>query len=199
MARIHLTLLSVLLYCVTYIYAAATVNSIAGPVAQGATVYVTYSFSSPPPGKVTLQVINLTTKDTKSLSDNLPITPASFKWVVDVAVGTYYLALNDGSGQVFSGNFDVSAGTLPPSTTPAAPAASTPAPAAPPASTPAAPAASATTPAASAASSSPASSSTASPAAESAKPSAANSAPSFSGYSLLISLAVVAAVMFHMA
>ncbi|CAH1757842.1 8671_t:CDS:2 [Entrophospora sp. SA101] len=106
MARIHLTLLSVLLYCVTYIYAAATVNSIAGPVAQGATVYITYQFSTPPAGKVTLQVINFTSKDTKFLSEDLPINPASFKWVVDVPVGTYYLAINDGSGQAFSGNFD---------------------------------------------------------------------------------------------
>jgi hypothetical protein len=199
MARIHriLTLLSVLLYFVAYINAAATVNSINGPVAQGAQIFITYVITGTPPAKINLQVINLNTKDAKVINDNLPVSPPSFPWVVDVPVGTYYFAINDGSGQAFSSNFDVSAGTLPPSTTPTTPAAATPAPA------PPAPAASAATPATSASASASAAASdspkASTPAATTPASASANSATSFSGYSLLVSLAVVAAVMFHLA
>ncbi|CAG8718967.1 14745_t:CDS:1, partial [Dentiscutata heterogama] len=41
------------------------------------------------------------------------LSTQSYTWLVNVPVGTYYLALNDGSGDKYSGTFSVFSAGLP--------------------------------------------------------------------------------------
>jgi cobalamin biosynthesis Mg chelatase CobN len=198
--------LAALIYYVTFIYAAATVETLNGPLGQGATVTIIYKVVGTPTIKVTLKAVDQTTKTELPISDDLPAALTSLSWTVNVPPSTYVLAINDGSGVNFSGPFTVVAGTGPTS----APVTGTPPVTTPPATTPVS-----TPPATTPVSSPPATSSSKAPgsvpptssgtatSAAATTPATAtpkSSAPtSFSGYSLLVSLTVVAAVMFHLA
>ncbi|CAG8458785.1 13175_t:CDS:2 [Racocetra fulgida] len=145
-----------------------SINTPGGSVANGATITITWTYTTQPnPLPGTLSVIDNTTKNTVVISSNITLSTQSFRWTVNVPAGTYYLALNDGSGDKYSGTFTVFQAGAPP-----APAASGTAAAAPPAAS-GAPAATASA--------------------------ASLTGSSISGYKLLFSLIVVAAVMVHFA
>ncbi|CAG8471014.1 11698_t:CDS:2, partial [Scutellospora calospora] len=146
-----------------------TLNTPSGSIAVGATVTITWVYTPQTnaiPG--ILSCIDSTTQNTTIISNTINLASQSYQWTVNVPAGTYYLALNDGSAQ------------------------SAPAPAQAPAASqgPAQPQASAK-------STSP---SSAAPKSSSAPTTPTNAAASFtgssiSGYKLLFSLIVVAAVM----
>ncbi|KAF0474724.1 hypothetical protein F8M41_024658 [Gigaspora margarita] len=104
------------------------INTPAGSVANGATITLTWSYTpqtNPLPG--TLSVIDNTTKNTVVISSSVNLASQSLSWTVNVPPGTYYLALNDGSGDKNSGTFSVfqaggAAPTAAPSSSPATPA-----------------------------------------------------------------------------
>jgi len=208
MARFHFIILAALIYYVTLIYAAATVESLSGPLGQGATVTITYKVVGTPTIKVTLKARDQATQNELPISDDLPAALTTLTWTVNIPPGTYVLAINDGSGVNFSAPFTVIAGSAPTSTpVTGTPPVTTPPATTPPATTPPATTPPATTPAATSSSKAPVSgspsSSVSSSAAATTTPATStskSSAPtSFSGYSLLVSLTVVAAVMFHLA
>ncbi|CAG8502409.1 14077_t:CDS:2 [Cetraspora pellucida] len=140
------------------------INTPPGNLAQGATTVLTWQYTASPQQNATvatLRVINNSTGNTSSISNNINLADQKVTWIVNVVPGTYYLALNDGTGDKFSGFFNVVAGTP-------APAASGPPPAGKASNAPSASVASFT-------------------------------GSSVSGYKLLFSLMVVAAVMVHFA
>jgi len=83
------------------------INTPAGPITQGAKVPITWSTKGPTTQPGTLTAIERTTQNTSLISENVDINTGQFDWVVDVNPGTYNLAMNDGSGNKFSGAFDV--------------------------------------------------------------------------------------------
>ncbi|RIB00623.1 hypothetical protein C2G38_2150792 [Gigaspora rosea] len=114
----------------------SAINSPPGSIANGATITITWSYtpqSNALPG--TLSVIDNTTKNTVVISSSVNLASQSLSWTVNVPAGTYYLALNDGSGDKYSGTFIVFqvGGATPaaaPSSSPATPSTpATPAPA----------------------------------------------------------------------
>jgi hypothetical protein len=88
------------------------INTPSGPITQGVTIPITWTTSAPATQPGTLNVINKNTQNTTLISDNLDLNAKKLDWVVNVDPGTYNLALNDGSGNVFSGAFDVVARML---------------------------------------------------------------------------------------
>ncbi|CAG8645981.1 279_t:CDS:1, partial [Dentiscutata heterogama] len=133
----------------------SAVNTPAGSIANGATITITWSYTpqaNAVPG--VLSIVDNTTKNTIIISSSITLSTQSYQWTVNVPTGTYYLALNDGSGNKYSGTFTVfqpagAAGAPAPAASgPAAPVASGPAAPAPAASGPAAPAPAASGPAA---------------------------------------------------
>ncbi|CAG8758965.1 2764_t:CDS:2 [Gigaspora margarita] len=184
----------------------SAINTPSGSVANGAMITITWSYTPQAnalPG--TLSVIDNTTKNTVIISSSITLSTQSYQWTVNVPPGTYYLALNDGSGDKYSGTFTVfQAGGAAPAASGAAPAASAasggaapaPAPAASGAPAGGAPAASGAAPSAAAPaspaqpspaaqqpSSQPASPAQPSPKAPSASSGASNASPSSSGKS----------------
>ncbi|RIB28293.1 hypothetical protein C2G38_1535282 [Gigaspora rosea] len=110
----------------------SAINTPAGSVANGASITITWSYTPQAnalPG--TLSVVDNTTKNTVIISSTINLSSQSFMWTVNVPAGTYYLALNDGSGDKYSGTFTVfqAGGTAPAAASGAAPAASGAAPA----------------------------------------------------------------------
>ncbi|CAG8707467.1 3732_t:CDS:1, partial [Cetraspora pellucida] len=86
----------------------SSINTPGGNVAIGATITLTWSYTAQPnPLPGTLSVIDNTTKNTVIISSNITLSTQSFQWTVNVPAGTYYLALNDGSGDKYSGTFTV--------------------------------------------------------------------------------------------
>ncbi|CAG8454450.1 455_t:CDS:2, partial [Gigaspora rosea] len=86
----------------------SAINSPPGSIANGATITITWSYtpqSNALPG--TLSVIDNTTKNTVVISSSVNLASQSLSWTVNVPAGTYYLALNDGSGDKYSGTFIV--------------------------------------------------------------------------------------------
>ncbi|CAG8518893.1 8645_t:CDS:2, partial [Racocetra persica] len=77
-------------------------------IAVGATVPITWQYTpqtNPLPG--TLSVIDNTTKNTTTISGSINLSAKNYQWTVNVAAGMYYLGLNDGSGDKYSGTFEV--------------------------------------------------------------------------------------------
>ncbi|CAG8784687.1 3487_t:CDS:2, partial [Cetraspora pellucida] len=86
----------------------SSINTPGGNVAIGATITLTWSYTpqaNPLPG--TLSVIDNLTKNTVVISSTIVLSTQSYQWTVNVPAGTYYLALNDGSGDKYSGTFTV--------------------------------------------------------------------------------------------
>lgn len=82
-------------------------NTPSGPITRGAKVPITWETTAPATQPGTLSAIAKSTQNTTVLSDNVDINAKTFEWVVDVSPDTYNLALNDGSGNKFSGPVDV--------------------------------------------------------------------------------------------
>ncbi|CAG8536605.1 16893_t:CDS:2 [Cetraspora pellucida] len=147
--------------------AGTIVNTPPGNLAQGATTVLTWQYTASPQQNATvatLRVINNSTGNTTPISNSLNLADQKLSWTVNVPPGTYYLALNDGTGDKYSGFFTVVAGTTAPGASVAPPAGKS----------------------------------------SNAPSASANTAASFtgssvSGYKLLFSLMVVAAVMVHFA
>ncbi|RIB12697.1 hypothetical protein C2G38_1791136 [Gigaspora rosea] len=86
----------------------SAINNPAGSVANGATITITWSYTPQPnPLPGTLSVIDNTTKNTVIISSTINLSSQSYSWTVNVPAGTYYLALNDGSGDKYSRTFTV--------------------------------------------------------------------------------------------
>ncbi|CAG8501595.1 9478_t:CDS:2 [Dentiscutata heterogama] len=86
----------------------SAINTPAGSVANGATITITWSYTPQAnaiPG--ILSVIDSTTKNTIIISSSITLSTQSYQWTVNVPAGTYNLALNDGSGDKYSGPFTV--------------------------------------------------------------------------------------------
>ncbi|CAG8505019.1 44962_t:CDS:2 [Gigaspora margarita] len=84
------------------------VNSPTGSVVVGATITTTWSYTPQAnaiPG--TLRVIDNATKNTFLISSTINLTSQSFSWIAALPTGTYYLAINDGSSNKYSGTFIV--------------------------------------------------------------------------------------------
>ncbi|CAG8711050.1 14203_t:CDS:2, partial [Cetraspora pellucida] len=93
-----------------------SINTPGSSVAVGALITITWSYTPQTnalPG--TLSIIDSTTKNTVVISNTINLATKSYQWTVSVPAGTYYLALNDGSGDKDSGTFTVFAGSNPPS------------------------------------------------------------------------------------
>ena len=82
-------------------------NTPSGPVAQGATIAVTWTLlessvaSCANLGVLTAQ--DMTTKNTIIIDAHVVLAPPSYDWTVAVPPGTYSLGLNDGGGVRQSG------------------------------------------------------------------------------------------------
>ncbi|CAG8690361.1 22380_t:CDS:2, partial [Cetraspora pellucida] len=101
-----------------------SINTPGGSVAVGATITITWSYTTqanPLPG--TLSVIENTTKNTVIISSTITLSTQSYQWTVNVPAGTYYLALNDGSGDKYSGTQGAPKSASTPTPTPTASAA----------------------------------------------------------------------------
>ncbi|CAG8717983.1 15768_t:CDS:2, partial [Gigaspora rosea] len=94
------------------------INTPAGSIAVGDNITITWSYT--PSANVlrgTLSIVNSATRSTVVISNDVTLSPQSYTWTVNVPAGTYFLALDDGTGDRFSGTFQVIQG----STTAAAP------------------------------------------------------------------------------
>ncbi|CAG8455140.1 25044_t:CDS:2 [Dentiscutata erythropus] len=82
------------------------VNTPSDKIATGANVIITWMYTQQVnqiPG--TLSCVDNSTKNTVLLSSTVDLSAQSYTWSVNVPAGTYYLALNDGSGDKYSGTF----------------------------------------------------------------------------------------------
>ncbi|CAG8758320.1 5026_t:CDS:2 [Dentiscutata erythropus] len=112
----------------------STINTPAGPVAIGATITITWVYTPQTnPIQGILSIVDSTTQNTVIISSTITLSTQSFQWTVNVPAGTYYLALNDGSGNKDTGTFTVftPGGTTSNSTAPAPATSGAAAPAAP--------------------------------------------------------------------
>ncbi|CAG8497857.1 941_t:CDS:2 [Racocetra fulgida] len=96
------------IYAMFILHEVQTVNTPAGYVAVGATITITWTYTpqeNPIPG--TLRVIGNTTNQIVIISSNINLSAQSYQWTINVPPSTYYFALNDGSGDKYSGTFAV--------------------------------------------------------------------------------------------
>ena len=90
-----------------------TLNTPSGPVAQGATIAVTWTLlassvaSCANLGVLTAQ--DMTTKNTIIIDAHVDLAARSYDWTVAVPPGTYSLGLNDGGGVRESGSVTITA------------------------------------------------------------------------------------------
>ncbi|KAF0474726.1 hypothetical protein F8M41_024660 [Gigaspora margarita] len=84
-----------------------TINTPAGSVAVGSTITITWSYTPSNVLRGTLSVVDSTTRNTVLLSRDLTLSSQSYRWTVNVPAGTYYLVLDDGTGDKSSGTFQV--------------------------------------------------------------------------------------------
>ncbi|CAG8673207.1 16403_t:CDS:1, partial [Gigaspora margarita] len=67
-----------------------------------------------------LSCVDNTTKNTTVLNNAIDLSTKSYTWTVNIPASSYYLSLNDGSGDKYSGTFSVfDAGQSTPVSTPA--------------------------------------------------------------------------------
>ncbi|CAG8476749.1 3796_t:CDS:2 [Dentiscutata heterogama] len=84
------------------------INTPSGNIAVGATIIITWTYTPQAnalPG--ILSVIDNTSQNTIIISNSINLSAQSYMWTVNVPAGTYYLSLNDGSGNKYSGTFTV--------------------------------------------------------------------------------------------
>ncbi|CAG8795182.1 26089_t:CDS:1, partial [Dentiscutata erythropus] len=104
-----------------------TVNTPGTRVAVNATITVSWTYNAPTTptnSSATLYAIDNVTKNSVIITDKIDPSAKSYRWVVNVPPGTYYLDLNDGTGDKNTGAFEVfdaTPGT--PSSTPPSPSA----------------------------------------------------------------------------
>ncbi|CAG8730094.1 33027_t:CDS:2, partial [Racocetra persica] len=98
-----------------------TVNTPTGNIAKGATIPVTWTYTPGNAAAGVLRVVNNATGNSQTLNDNLNLATQSYSWLVNVDPAVYYFALNDGTGDKYSGQFTVvqgsgsaASGTAPP-------------------------------------------------------------------------------------
>jgi hypothetical protein len=90
-----------------------TLNTPSGPLAQGATIAVTWTLlassvaSCANLGVLTAQ--DVTTKNTTIIDAHVALAAGSYDWTVAVPPGTYTLGLNDGGGVRESGSVTITA------------------------------------------------------------------------------------------
>ncbi|CAG8648746.1 24803_t:CDS:2, partial [Gigaspora rosea] len=84
------------------------VDTPSSKVANGANVVITWTYTAVAnqmPG--ILSCIDNTTKNTTVINSSVDLASKSYRWTVNIPAGTYYLALNDGGGDKYSGTFSV--------------------------------------------------------------------------------------------
>ncbi|CAG8703003.1 10419_t:CDS:1, partial [Racocetra fulgida] len=75
---------------------------------MGANIPITWQYTPQAnqlPG--TLSVVNNATQNTTVIDRAVNLTAQAYQWTVSVPAAFYYLALNDGSGDKYSGAFEV--------------------------------------------------------------------------------------------
>ncbi|CAG8760278.1 9597_t:CDS:2, partial [Dentiscutata erythropus] len=105
-----------------------SINTPGGSVAVGATITITWQYTqqtNPLPG--TLSVVDSVTKNTTIISKTIVLSTKNYQWTVNVPPATYYLALNDGSGDKDTAGFQVFSPGGNTSSAPSTPSGSTPA------------------------------------------------------------------------
>ncbi|CAG8456082.1 1350_t:CDS:2 [Funneliformis caledonium] len=103
-----ITCLTLLLAIVTLASAQVkTINTPNGDITQGATVKITWELMAPVNNLGNLRAVNKATQGSTTISDTLDLNALSLDWVVNVDPGNYNFALNDGSGDKYSGPFNV--------------------------------------------------------------------------------------------
>ncbi|CAG8785303.1 20933_t:CDS:1, partial [Dentiscutata erythropus] len=121
------------------------VNTPTGNISTGALVTITWTINGDAPTIAgSLKIRNKATNEDTTIDEALDLSKSSKQWKVSVQPGQYIFVINDGSGEKFSGNFNVVNG-VPLSDAPSDPTDGAPtSPAATPASPAAAPASPAT-------------------------------------------------------
>ncbi|RIB28302.1 hypothetical protein C2G38_2137411 [Gigaspora rosea] len=104
-----------------------------GSVESGSTIVITWTWSYTLQANTftgTLSVVDNVTKKSFIISSLIILATQSTLWVVNVPAGTYYLDINDGSGNKYSGTFTVfqAGGAAPAAAPSSSPATSAPAP-----------------------------------------------------------------------
>ncbi|CAG8742709.1 13926_t:CDS:1, partial [Dentiscutata heterogama] len=117
------------------------VNTPTGNISTGALVTITWTITGAAPTIAgSLRIRNKATSEDTTIDETIDLSKLSKQWKVSVQPGQYLFVINDGSGEKFSGNFNVVNG-VPLSDVPSDPTDGTPAsPASPEPPSPASPA-----------------------------------------------------------
>ncbi|CAG8442497.1 152_t:CDS:2 [Acaulospora morrowiae] len=84
------------------------INTPIGKIAHGANILVSWELTGPTPMILgSLRIQNKDTGESMNINDSLDLSIRRLQWRVSVSPGTYILAINDGSGEKFSGEFQV--------------------------------------------------------------------------------------------
>ncbi|CAG8503425.1 9690_t:CDS:2, partial [Acaulospora colombiana] len=84
------------------------INTPIGKIAQGANILISWELSGPTPMLLgSLRIQNKNTGESTNINDSLDLSIRRLQWRVNVSPGTYILAINDGSGERFSGEFQI--------------------------------------------------------------------------------------------
>ncbi|CAG8578730.1 4266_t:CDS:2 [Acaulospora colombiana] len=108
-----------------FVFLVLTVNSPLGFISNGVVYNITWTQSgSEPSGTCALYIINANNSARTTITTSADIASGSYSWKVNVPAGYYYFAINDGTGERDSGDFQVTGGSSSASAGPNTPASS---------------------------------------------------------------------------
>ncbi|CAG8788002.1 27246_t:CDS:1, partial [Dentiscutata erythropus] len=88
-----------------------TVNTPTGTLSTGALATITWAVNGVAPTILgSLKIRNKATNEDTTIEEALDLSKLSKQWKVNVQPGQYLFVINDGSGERFSGNFNVISG-----------------------------------------------------------------------------------------
>jgi hypothetical protein len=97
---------------VAFVTSDVTINTPIGKIATGARIQISWDITDSAPTLLgSLRIQNKNSGESTTINDQLDLTLRKLQWKVNVQPGTYIFAINDGSGEKFSGEFQVAQGT----------------------------------------------------------------------------------------
>ncbi|RHZ83469.1 hypothetical protein Glove_92g9 [Diversispora epigaea] len=85
-----------------------TINTPIGNIATGANIQISWDITGSSPTLLgSLRIQNKNTGESTIINDTLDLSARKFQWKVNVSPDSYILAINDGSGDKFSGDFQI--------------------------------------------------------------------------------------------
>ncbi|CAG8546248.1 12453_t:CDS:2 [Dentiscutata heterogama] len=103
--------LSIIAVLVVLVVSEITVNTPTGTLSTGALATITWVVNGVAPTIAgTLKIRNRATNEDTTIDGALDLSKLSKQWKVDVQPGQYLFVINDGSGEKFSGFFNVISG-----------------------------------------------------------------------------------------